>query len=116
MRDLTVARALFDGVAELIGYRRLADELDFVGYETRDGGRPRIGFILDADACSGSTRLAFAVDTRERVDAAARVARKRGARSIEGPQLNPEYGGDYYAVFFEDVDGNKFEIVAALPH
>jgi len=36
----------------------------------------------------------------------------RGARAIEGPGLHPEYG-EYYAVFFEDADGNRFEIVAA---
>ncbi|MEO6835796.1 MAG: VOC family protein, partial [Candidatus Tumulicola sp.] len=99
--------------AEHVGYRRLRDdEPDFVGYETVKGGRPRVGFILDSGHRSGSMRIAFAVGSRDRVDAAARVARERGARTIEGPALNPEYGDDYYAVFFEDVDGNKYEIVA----
>jgi hypothetical protein len=113
VRSLAAVSDLFDGLAEHIGYRRrIDDEPDFVGYETVQGGRPRFGLILDADALSGSMRLAFAVDNRERVDAAASVARERKARAIEGPQLNPEYGDDYYALFFEDVDGNKYEIVA----
>ena len=116
VRNLDATSVLFDGLAEYVGYRRRADdEPDFVGYETAGGGRPRIGLILDPDSRPGGTRLAFAVDTRERVDAAARVARERGARAIEGPQFNPEYGDDYYAIFFEDSDGNKYEILAVAP-
>jgi hypothetical protein len=113
VRNLAAVSYLFDGLAEHIGYRRRDDEEpDFAGYETAGGGRPRFGLILDPDSVPGSMRLAFAVDSHERVDAAARVARERGARAIEGPQLNPEYGDDYYATFFEDIDGNKYEILA----
>ena len=37
------------------------------------------------------------------------------ARSVEGPARNVEgpeeaYGPDYYAVFFEDPEGNKLEV------
>jgi catechol 2,3-dioxygenase-like lactoylglutathione lyase family enzyme len=114
VRSLAAVSWLFDGLAEHIGYRRRHDEEpDFTGYETADGGRPRFGLISDPHASAGSMRLAFAVDTHARVDAAARVARERGARAIEGPQLNPEYGDDYYAMFFEDIDGNKYEVLAA---
>jgi predicted lactoylglutathione lyase len=111
VRDLGKARALFDGLAEQIGYRKLSDEPDFVGYETVAGGRPRFGLILDPDHEAGSIRIAFAVASRRAVDDAARVAHARGAIALEGPGLHPEYG-EYYAVFFEDSDGNKFEIVA----
>jgi predicted lactoylglutathione lyase len=57
-------------------------------------------------------RLAFGVSTRAQVDVAARAAHDAGARAMEGPSLNPEYGDDYYAAFFEDADGNKYEIAA----
>jgi catechol 2,3-dioxygenase-like lactoylglutathione lyase family enzyme len=110
--DLRAARDLFDALAEHVGYRKRADEPDFVGYETHDGGRPRIGFILDPEGRAGSMQLAFSVESRERVDTAARAAAACGARAIDGPMLNPEYGDDYYAVFFEDADGNRYEIVA----
>jgi catechol 2,3-dioxygenase-like lactoylglutathione lyase family enzyme len=111
VRDLAAVRALFDGLAEHVGYSRLVDETDFVGYETADGGRPRIGLILDPDHRPGSMRLAFAVATRAQVNVAARIATDRGARAIEGPGVHIEYGA-YYAVFFEDADGNKYEVVA----
>lgn len=109
--DIGPARALFDAIAPHIGYRKLSEEEpDFAGYETADGGRPRIGLILDREEKAGSMRLAFSVETRAQVDAAAQAA-KEHATAIEGPGIHPEYG-DYYAVFFEDADGNKFEIVA----
>jgi len=116
VRNIDVAQTLIDALAEHIGYRRITssdepEEPGFVGYETATGGRPRFGLIPDLASLPGSTRVAFAVETRGQVDAAARVARAHGARAIEGPGLHPEYG-DYYAVFFEDADGNKFEICA----
>ncbi|MGC1381062.1 MAG: VOC family protein [Candidatus Baltobacteraceae bacterium] len=115
VRDLSAASALFDGLAEAIGYRRRADEEpDFAGYETTGGGRPRIGLILDPQHQAGSMRLAFLVESRRQVDAVAEIARSRGARAIEGPGLHPEYG-EYYAVFFEDGEGNKYEVVAGEP-
>lgn len=111
VRDIDAARVLFDGLSGHIGYRRLVREPDFVGYETECGGRPRFGLILDPAHRAGSMRLAFAVETPELVDAAARIAVQCGARAMEGPGLHPEYG-DYYAVFFEDADGNRYEIMA----
>ncbi|HLY01232.1 MAG TPA: VOC family protein [Candidatus Cybelea sp.] len=116
VRNIDAAQTLIDALADLIGYRRIvdSDELEepgFVGYETAAGGRPRFGLIPDSASLPGSTRIAFAVGTRGQVDAAAAIARKHGAMAIDGPGLHPEYGG-YYAVFFEDADGNKFEIAA----
>jgi catechol 2,3-dioxygenase-like lactoylglutathione lyase family enzyme len=114
--NIDATQTLLDALAKHIGYRRVSEsdefeEPGFVGYETAAGGRPRLGLIPDPAALPGSTRVAFAVESRAQVDAAARVAREYGARAIEGPGLHPEYG-DYYAVFFEDAGGNKFEIAA----
>jgi catechol 2,3-dioxygenase-like lactoylglutathione lyase family enzyme len=116
VRNIDATQTLLDALAEYIGYRRVVDsdepeEPGFIGYETAAGGRPRFGLIPDPAALPGSTRVAFAVETRAQVDAAAQVAREHGARAVEGPGLHPEYG-DYYAVFFEDAEGNKFEIAA----
>jgi heme-degrading monooxygenase HmoA/catechol 2,3-dioxygenase-like lactoylglutathione lyase family enzyme len=110
VRRLEPVRTLFDALSETIGYRCRVREDDFVGYETSAGGRPRIGFILDEQA-GGTMRLAFSVESRQLVDQAGEILRANGALAIEGPSLNPEYGDDYYAVFFEDSDGNKYEIL-----
>lgn len=116
VRDLARTRRWFDAIAPYVGYRARAkdpdDEDDFAGYEPSDGGRPRIGFIAGASVAPGSVRLAFSAASRSGVDAAAAAVASLGARSLEGPSVHPEYGNDYYAVFFEDADGNRYEILA----
>ena len=44
------------------------------------------------------------------VDQIAKVVRRAGAKNIEGPQIWPDYSPGYYALFFEDPDGNKLEV------
>jgi predicted lactoylglutathione lyase len=65
--------------------------------------------MTDPQHRANGTRIAFRANSRDEVDRLAEVARAAGARSIEGPE---NYGGSprYYAVFFEDADGNKLEI------
>jgi len=110
VRDLAAAKTLIDAIAPEVGYRcRYAGE-DFVGYETAEGGRPRFGLILDGQA-GGTMRMAWHVGDRAAVDRVGALVRASGGREIEGPGLNPEYGDDYYAVFFEDADGNKYEVL-----
>jgi hypothetical protein len=107
--DLAATRPLLEAVFPLVRYELRSEDDGFVSY-WRGGVRPSIGFIED-DESGGTTRLAFAVDSRERVDGAAQAASSNGARYVEGPGLHPEYGDDYYAVFFEDAHGNRYEIV-----
>jgi predicted lactoylglutathione lyase len=113
VRDLKAMKRLFGALAPAIGYRLRADADDdnFAGYEPVKGGYPRVGFEQGTKYGSGMMRLAFGVESREAVDAAAKTASDNGARNMEGPSIHPEYGDDYYAAFFEDADGNLYEIV-----
>jgi len=112
VRDVAATRILIDAVAAEIGYRcRDGADDEFAGYEPVSGGRPRFGLLADREA-GGTMRLAFSVTGRDAVDRAGALLRAAGAVAIEGPMENPEYGDDYYAVFFEDGDGNRFEILA----
>ena len=111
VRSVPRVRQLLDAFMPLIGYTLRYEETDFVSY-WRNGTRPAIGFIEDGTPVGNSPmRIAFSVEQIADVDAAARAAVGAGARNVEGPAIHPEYGDDYYAVFFEDFDGNKFEIV-----
>jgi catechol 2,3-dioxygenase-like lactoylglutathione lyase family enzyme len=112
VRELRSAETLFDALSAPLGFRRVPDDAGFIGYEPSDGTRPRIGFTQNGEASGGTMQLAFGVGDRAHVDAAAEAARKAGAQKIDGPSLNPEYGDNYYAVFFEDGDGNRYEVVA----
>ncbi len=111
VRNIPASRKLLDAFMPVIGYAVRTEEDDFVSY-WRNGARPAIGFIEDETPVrAGAMRIAFAVAKTSDVDHAARAAIDAGARNVEGPAIHPEYADDYYAVFFEDCDGNKFEIV-----
>ncbi|MFL6585107.1 MAG: VOC family protein [Chthoniobacterales bacterium] len=78
--------------------------------EPNDKAREFFGFIEDPDHRPNESRIAFWAETRADVDRIAEVLRKAGAPNIEGPQIWTEYTPGYYAVFFEDPDGNKLEV------
>jgi catechol 2,3-dioxygenase-like lactoylglutathione lyase family enzyme len=69
------------------------------------------GFTEEPNHQPNGTRIAFWAHSRELVDRVGAAIRAAGAKNIEGPGACPEYSGDYYAVFFEDPNGNKLEVV-----
>ncbi len=64
------------------------------------------GFTEEPEMVAGSARIALHVASRAAVDRVGAMLAGIGARQIEGP----EDIYDYYAVFFEDPDGNKLEV------
>ena len=68
------------------------------------------GFTEEADHRPNGNRIAFWAESRAVVDKVAEIIRKAGGKNIEGPELCLEYSPGYYAVFFEDPDGNKLEV------
>ena len=68
------------------------------------------GFTEKADHRPNGNRIAFWAESRAAVDQVAEIIRKAGGKNIEGPELCLEYSPGYYAVFFEDPDGNKLEV------
>jgi catechol 2,3-dioxygenase-like lactoylglutathione lyase family enzyme len=57
--------------------------------------------------------LAWRANSRDDVDAVHRLLVDHGVTILDPPAHYPEYWGDYYAVFFEDPDGMKLEVVHA---
>jgi len=111
--NLAAARPLYDGLLTALGYAKLNADETSVGYhrsaETEDSD-PFIWLVEDASHVPNGTRIAFAATSRAEVDRLAGVARDAGAGAFEPPHLCTEYTPHYYASFFEDADGNKFEI------
>jgi catechol 2,3-dioxygenase-like lactoylglutathione lyase family enzyme len=68
------------------------------------------GFTEEADHRPNGNRIAFWAGSRAAVDRVAEVVRKAGGKNLEGPELCVDYSPGYYAVFFEDPDGNKLEV------
>jgi predicted lactoylglutathione lyase len=52
-------------------------------------------------------RIAFFCESKNEVDRIAAILAKNGAVDVDGP---PGYDENYYAIFFDDPDGNKLEV------
>jgi predicted lactoylglutathione lyase len=109
--DLAEVRALYDALLPAMGCSRLQEDGKNINYyiEAADRSQPFFGLMTDHRHRPNGSRVAFRAVSRDDVDRLADIARAAGARSMEGPE---NYGGSprYYAVFFEDADGNKLEI------
>lgn len=101
---------LYDALMSALGLTHLKGDASRVVYVHPDPQKPCFALIEDPDHRANRSCIAFWAGTKEDVDALARTARQAGALAIEGPALCPEYSPGYYAVFFEDVGGNRLEV------
>lgn len=110
VRDRARAIAFYDDLLAVLGLRRgeTEPEHEWISYSRHDGTEQWFAFTEDRAMRPGDCRIAFAAAEREVVDLVAGAARALEAPNIEGPE--EAYGPDYYAVFFEDPDGNKLEV------
>jgi len=110
--DREAARTFYDAILPVVGYTSIEAGEEWVSY-VRDDDRSFVGFALRDERKPVSGRIAFRVRGRGDVDRAGRAVTAAGAVAIEGPAPCPEYSDAYYAVFFEDPDGNRFEIYSS---
>jgi catechol 2,3-dioxygenase-like lactoylglutathione lyase family enzyme len=111
VKDVGRAKKFYVPLLNALGFTVDQKLKEWVSYEApRHGSAVTefFGFTHDPDHKPNGTRIAFWAETREEVDRIAAVARAAGALNIEGPELYEE--PDYYAVFFEDPEGNKLEV------
>ena len=112
VRDLQEAEPFYSVVLPALGFPVRGQAPHCVYFEAV-GQHPKpefIALIEDRAHVSHGTRLAFWRDTQEEVDAFAALLPNCGAKNIEGPDFCPEYTPTYYAVYFEDPCGNRFEV------
>ena len=55
--------------------------------------------------------LAFKAESTDEVDRLYPLIKNVGADIVKPPQYYPQHGGNYYALFFKDLEGIKYEIV-----
>lgn len=119
--DFTRALAFYSPLMACIGVRqRFCDaSRPWAGWESAPGPRPLflIGSPHDglAATAGNGTMLAFAVDSRDQVDAAYLLALHNGGQDEGGPGLRPDYHEHYYGAYFRDPDGNKLCVVCHTP-
>jgi catechol 2,3-dioxygenase-like lactoylglutathione lyase family enzyme len=110
--DLSRSAAFYDAVLAPLGYVRVWDDDEAVGYGIAGGGdkfaiKLRTGIVVPEEGF----HVAFAAPSRRSVDAFHEEAMKHGGRDNGGSGLHPEYGSHYYAAFVFDPDGYRIEAV-----
>jgi len=115
--DLRRSETFYDGVMKLLGFRKGTGLIDgepvihyynrCLQYSLRQASPGASGYNPLA---AGLNHLCFQVKDAPTVDVAARDLQSLGV-AITPPQLYPEYATDYYAIYFNDPDGIRLEIV-----
>lgn len=112
--NVSSATAFYDAFLPAVGFgeiKRGATWLSYVAADSDGAARPAFVELNELPGHRGNaTRIAFSADTEEEVDRIGAIIREAGARVVEGPEYCHEYTPGYYAVFFEDGDGNKWEV------
>lgn len=112
VRNLVEAGTFYDAVLAPLGYRRVGQSEDFIGYGVEDGkDKFALKSASEIQVPGPGFHLAFAAQTYAQVDAFYRVAMTQGARDNGPAGLRPDYGPHYYAAFVFDLDGYLIEAV-----
>lgn len=120
--DLARSRAFYDRVLSFLGYAASADNPHGTDWDWQgDGPFHSIGIVAFGGPnaarphdryAPGLHHLAWTARDRADVDALHALLIGMGATILDPPAAYPQYGPDYYAVFFADPDGLKLEFVA----
>ncbi|MES2161097.1 MAG: VOC family protein [Pseudomonadota bacterium] len=116
VRDLALAGAFYDAALGALGFRRVFEDDDAIGYGLEDD-KDLLCLKLrpDAAAPGAGFHMAFAAPNRAAVDAFHADALRIGGSDNGAPGLRPDYGDHYYAAFLVDPEGHRIEAVINKP-
>ena len=113
VRDVAAATSFYDAVFVPLGYRRVMDFGDAIGY-----GDDFPAFWIGLAEVKGSglpPHIAFRAPDRAAVVAFFEAAVATGAEVLHEPRLWPEYHASYFGAFVRDPDGNNVEACCHRP-
>jgi len=112
VRDLARAKEFYSKLLPALGFTCDRSDEEWSTFYAAGGDKPDafFGFTADPEHQPNGSRIAFWAESRAHVDEIGELLRQIGGRKLEGPELCREYSPGYYAVFFEDPDGNKLEV------
>jgi catechol 2,3-dioxygenase-like lactoylglutathione lyase family enzyme len=129
VKDMNVAVPFYDKLMPLLGFdpkRRSSAVIEKHEFQVVEYSHPRLCFAITSPrpSLAGETihrrkpgslhHLAFRASSRAEVDRIHEELVKIGAVIVTPPREYPEYTPPgYYAVFFKDLEGIKYEIVHA---
>jgi catechol 2,3-dioxygenase-like lactoylglutathione lyase family enzyme len=112
--DVRASAAFYDAVLQPLGFSRVMDFGEAIGY----GLPPSPDFWIGQQRTGEGFReahVAFAAADRAAVRAFVAAAVSTGAEILHEPRIWPEYHETYYSAFVRDPDGNNVEAVCHQP-
>jgi catechol 2,3-dioxygenase-like lactoylglutathione lyase family enzyme len=120
--DFEPAQRFYDAVMQVLGFRKgdkpIAGEAHahYFNPVTQLTIRPAHASAARHDPYApGLHHICFQVSDRDAVHAVHAALLQLGVSATE-PRLYSQYNPDYYATFFADPDGMRFEVVARTPY
>lgn len=121
INDLKKSRSFYDKFLKLLGWKRFMTHKDVIGYT--DGSLKLFLVQVEKRFATkkfhrkqvGLNHVAFRVSSKKKVDNFYAFLKKNKISVLyDGPkEYSAEYAKSYYAVFFEDPDRVKLEVVFA---
>lgn len=113
VNDLAKSSEFYQKVLARLGFRRLAGDEDvrWANAHLTFAIRPASERANFDRYRAGLHHLAFKVRSRADIDEFHRFLVEEGITVLDPPAEYPQYGPNYYAVFFSDPDGIKLELV-----
>jgi catechol 2,3-dioxygenase-like lactoylglutathione lyase family enzyme len=110
VRNLDAVRNFYITFLPALGFTHQVDVQGWLQFEAVgcDGATEFFGVTESPRHIPNECRIAFWAESTRELDRLADIAIRAGARNVEGPGYDE--GPGYYAVFFEDPDGNRLEI------
>lgn len=130
VKDLDVAAPFYDKVLGILGFqveKKIRATIPEHDFEVIEYPHPKIAFAITSPRTAfvdetihrrkpGTLHhLAFKASSRDEVDHLHHELVEAEVNIVGGPKVWPQHGEDYYAVFFKDPEGLKYEIVFS-PH
>jgi catechol 2,3-dioxygenase-like lactoylglutathione lyase family enzyme len=111
VRDLAAAEVFYEALLPALGFGERYHGERWKVWATTEPlpATAYFGVTESAEHAPNENRIAFWVSDDADVDRVAAVARDAGALELSGPKEMP-YGPGYYAVYFADPCGNRYEV------
>lgn len=115
VRSLAEALPFYEALLPALGFVKRYDGEQWKVFATEEElpAAAYFGITESGEHVANENRIAFWASDPAEVDRVAAVLETAGAREVTGPKRMP-YGPDYYAVFFSDPSGNRFEVYHRL--
>lgn len=109
--SLVEALPFYEKFLPALGFTRISGKDNWRTFSGAEPDPTEFIWLVESPSHQPSeTRVAMWAESRAEVDRVAGIVSEAGGRVLEGPELCKDYGPFYYAFFFQDPCGNRWEI------